>query len=62
MYAGGEQRLVSPRAAVATVRPCCVGGEEGAAVVAVASGAIAQCLSACLVCMYEVLDSIFNMF
>lgn len=60
MYAGGEQRLVSPRAAVATVRPCCVGGEEGAAVVA--SGAIAQCLSACLVCMYEVLDSIFSMF
>lgn len=47
---------------MAMVRPCCVGdgGRGGGAAVAV--DAIVQCLSACLVGMYEVLDSALSIY
>lgn len=54
--------LVSSRSTLAMVRPCCVGdgGRGGGAAVAV--DAIVQCLSACLVGMYEVLDSALSIY
>lgn len=75
-YSGGRGRgplvwgqlnmgyLVSSRSVLAVVRPCCVGdgGRGGAAAVAVAGDAIAQCLSARLVRMYKVRDTIFSIF